>query len=74
MSAAAQEALAQASQGVDALEAIEEPWRSRLFPVVRKPQLITETLLMVQEFDAAERVFQKVPVLQSDELVLHYAR
>ncbi|CAL5220409.1 g2420 [Coccomyxa viridis] len=53
---------------------VPQPWRERLSHLLGRPDLLLESLIMAQQFDAAREILQQAPHLQSDNLLRQYAR
>ena len=69
-----QESLDTAEIGVKCLDMVPHPWKERLIPLIQKPSLQLESLVMVQQFDAALDLLAAFPALHDDNMLLHYGR
>lgn len=59
--------------GLRGLKAIPDPWRGKLSSLIGHPVLMLESLIMAQELQLAGQMLEKIPDLQDDELLRHYA-
>ena len=70
----AQGFLQTAEVGVKCLDLVPHPWKERLAPLIQQPHLQLESLVMVQQFDAALDLLAAFPALHDDKMLLHYGR
>ena len=59
-----QKSLKTAEVGVKCLDLVPHPWKERLKPLVQHPWLQLESLVMVQQFDAAAELLANFPQLE----------
>lgn len=69
-----QKSLETAEVGVKCLGLVPHPWKERLKPLVQHPWLQLESLVMVQQFNAAAELLATFPDLNNDAMLLRYAR
>ena len=71
---ACRKSLETAEMGAQCLNMVSSPWKERLTPLLHHPHLQLESLVMFQQFDAAEALLAAYPGLHDDDMLLQYAR